>query len=92
MRGLSVILFQQCRFLQIIHPHLQSVRRFLLQKRSGCQFLCDKTTQVVLHGVVNMQLPNQWLQDMVDEFVYQFQFCLHLYSLKSRKSDGDDGD
>lgn len=45
--------------------------------------------QVVLHGVVNMQLPNQWLWDMVDEFVYQFQsFCQFRAKLKS-KSEQD---
>jgi translation initiation factor 3 subunit L len=31
---------------------------------------------VILHGSVNMVLPNNWLWDMVDEFLYQFQsFC-----------------
>ncbi|KAI3736955.1 hypothetical protein L2E82_26945 [Cichorium intybus] len=41
------------------------------------------TTQVVLHGVVNMQLPNQWLWDMVDEFVYQLQsFCFWFKDLQ----------
>ncbi|XP_047943234.1 eukaryotic translation initiation factor 3 subunit L-like [Salvia hispanica] len=41
--------------------------------------------QVVLHGVVNMQLPNQWLWDMVDEFVYQFQsFCQYRAKMKSK--------
>ncbi|KAL1212675.1 hypothetical protein V5N11_021234 [Cardamine amara subsp. amara] len=41
--------------------------------------------QVVLHGVVNMQLPNQWLWDMVDEFVYQFQsFCQFRAKLKNK--------
>ncbi|KAL2940069.1 Eukaryotic translation initiation factor 3 subunit L [Bienertia sinuspersici] len=41
--------------------------------------------QVVLHGVVNMQLPNQWLWDMVDEFVYQFQsFCQFRAKMKSK--------
>jgi translation initiation factor 3 subunit L len=31
---------------------------------------------VILHGKLNMQLPNAWLWDMVDEFIYQFQsFC-----------------
>ncbi|GAB2284851.1 hypothetical protein Dimus_019304 [Dionaea muscipula] len=39
--------------------------------------------QVVLVGVVNMQLPNQWLWDMVDEFVYQFQsFCQYRAKMK----------
>ncbi|KAK1370035.1 hypothetical protein POM88_036127 [Heracleum sosnowskyi] len=42
-------------------------------------------TQVVLHGVVNMQLPNQWLWDMVDEFVYQFQsFCQYQAKMKTK--------
>ncbi|KAL5729192.1 hypothetical protein ACHQM5_002173 [Ranunculus cassubicifolius] len=41
--------------------------------------------QVVLHGVVNMQLPNQWLWDMVDEFVYQFQsFCQYRAKMKTK--------
>lgn len=31
---------------------------------------------LLLHSNVNMQLPNAWLWDMVDEFLYQFQsFC-----------------
>ncbi|KAL0311989.1 UNVERIFIED_CONTAM: 8-hydroxygeraniol oxidoreductase [Sesamum radiatum] len=41
--------------------------------------------QVVLHGVVNMQLPNQWLWDMMDEFVYQFQsFCQYRAKMKNK--------
>ncbi|CAM6078637.1 unnamed protein product [Sphagnum tenellum] len=41
--------------------------------------------QVILHGNVNMQLPNQWLWDMVDEFIYQFQsFCQYRAKLKQR--------
>ena len=28
---------------------------------------------VLLHSNVNMQLPNIWLWDMIDEFIYQFQ-------------------
>jgi hypothetical protein len=48
---------------------------------------CDLFS-VVLHGVVNMQLPNQWLWDMVDEFVYQFQsFCQYRAKLKNKTDD-----
>ncbi|KAH7574233.1 hypothetical protein JRO89_XS03G0269100 [Xanthoceras sorbifolium] len=44
--------------------------------------------QVVLHGVVTMQLPNQWLWDMVDEFVYQFQsFCQYRAKMKSKTAE-----
>lgn len=43
---------------------------------------------VVLHGVVNMQLPNQWLWDMVDEFVYQFQsYCQYRAKLKMKSEE-----
>ena len=43
------------------------------------------SVQVVLPGVVNMQLPNQWLWDMVDEFVYQFQsFCQYRAKMKNK--------
>ncbi|KAK1284873.1 hypothetical protein QJS10_CPB20g00680 [Acorus calamus] len=43
---------------------------------------------VVLHGVVNMQLPNQWLWDMVDEFVYQFQsHCQYRAKLKNKSEE-----
>ncbi|KAG6518188.1 hypothetical protein ZIOFF_021591 [Zingiber officinale] len=43
---------------------------------------------VVLHGVVSMQLPNQWLWDMVDEFVYQFQsYCQYRAKLKNKTEE-----
>jgi translation initiation factor 3 subunit L len=43
--------------------------------------------QIILHGNVNMQLPNPWLWDMIDEFIYQFQsFCQYRAKLKT-KSD-----
>ncbi|KAI9106728.1 hypothetical protein K1719_022454 [Acacia pycnantha] len=41
--------------------------------------------QVVLCDVVTVQLPNQWLWDMVDEFVYQFQsFCQYRAKMKNK--------
>lgn len=40
---------------------------------------------MVLSGVVTMQLPNQWLWDMVDEFVYQFQsFCQYRAKMRNK--------
>ncbi|KAL0905832.1 hypothetical protein M5K25_024271 [Dendrobium thyrsiflorum] len=43
---------------------------------------------VVLHGVVNMQLPILWLWDMVDEFVYQFQsYCQYRAKLKNKTEE-----
>jgi translation initiation factor 3 subunit L len=44
--------------------------------------------QIILHGNVNMQLPNQWLWDMVDEFIYQFQsFCQYRAKMKARSEE-----
>lgn len=43
---------------------------------------------VILHGNVNMQLPVQWLWDMVDEFLYQFQsFCQYRGKLAGKTPD-----
>ncbi|CAI5528590.1 unnamed protein product [Closterium sp. Naga37s-1] len=43
---------------------------------------------VVLLGNLNVQLPNAWLWDMVDEFIYQFQsFCHFRARVKSRTDE-----
>jgi len=43
---------------------------------------------VFLHGNVNMVLPNQWLWDMVDEFIYQFQsFCQYRSKLAMKSPE-----
>lgn len=41
---------------------------------------------LLLHSNVNMQLPNQWIWDMVDEFIYQFQSFCQYRSKISQKS------
>lgn len=39
---------------------------------------------VMLNSNVNMQLPNIWLWDMIDEFIYQFQsFCQYRGKVRS---------
>lgn len=44
--------------------------------------------KVILQGNVTMQLPNNWLWDMVDEFIYQFQsFCQFRSKLRSRSEE-----
>lgn len=41
---------------------------------------------LLLHSNVNMQLPNQWMWDMIDEFIYQFQSFCQYRSKMSQKS------
>ena len=43
---------------------------------------------VILQGNVNMQLPNLWLWEMVDEFIYQFQsFCTYRGKLAMKSPE-----
>ena len=41
---------------------------------------------VILHGNVNMQLPNLWLWEMIDEFIYPFQSMFQYRGKLSVKS------
>lgn len=41
---------------------------------------------LLLHSNVNMQLPNQWMWDMIDEFIYQFQSFCQYRSKTAQKS------
>lgn len=39
-------------------------------------------------GPVELQLPEQWLWDIIDEFIYQFQvFCSWRSKVKSKTDD-----
>ena len=39
--------------------------------------------KVILGTKINMQLPNSWLWDMVDDFIYQFQsYCAYRAKLR----------
>lgn len=55
------------------YRHLYAIQQPSLEAR--CESWANYTALfgVIIHGNVNMQLPNGWLWDMIDEFVYQFQ-------------------
>ena len=39
-------------------------------------------------GPVPLELPEQWLWDIIDEFIYQFQsFCVWRSKVKSKSDD-----
>ncbi|XP_048761523.1 eukaryotic translation initiation factor 3 subunit L-like [Ostrea edulis] len=40
-------------------------------------------------GPVHLELPNQWLWDIIDEFIYQFQ-CFSIYRCKVNKKSDDE--
>lgn len=52
-----------------------STKPTLSQRVESWENYCD-LFGVIINSNLNMQLPNAWIWDMVDEFVYQFQsFC-----------------
>ncbi|CAI9759650.1 unnamed protein product [Fraxinus pennsylvanica] len=74
------LLYREMWFRHLYARHSPTLRQRIDSWDNYCSLF-----QVVLHGVVNMQLPNQWLWDMVDEFVYQFQsFCQYRAKMKSK--------
>jgi translation initiation factor 3 subunit L len=39
-------------------------------------------------GPISLELPEQWLWDIIDEFIYQFQvFCTWRSKVKSKSDD-----
>ncbi|KAL8516198.1 hypothetical protein ACS0TY_014758 [Phlomoides rotata] len=74
------LLYREMWFRHWYARHSPTLKQRIDSWDNYCNFF-----QVVLHRVVNMQLPNQWLWDMVDEFVYQFQsFCQYPAKMKSK--------
>ncbi|KAK9824526.1 hypothetical protein WJX72_011098 [[Myrmecia] bisecta] len=60
-------------YKEMYFRHLYAVAQPSLEQRAESWDNYCSLFNVVLHGNVNMQLPNAWLWDMVDEFIYQFQ-------------------
>lgn len=47
--------------------------------------------EIILHDKVTMQLPNEWLWDMIDEFMYQFQ-AFHQFKGKASQHSVEERD
>lgn len=61
-----------------------SVIPSLEQRQESWKNYCELFT-IILSSNLNMQLPNGWLWDMIDEFVYQFQSYLQYRGRLSGK-------
>jgi len=60
-------------YKEMYYRHLYASTQPKLQQRCDSWENYCNLFRVILHGNVNMQLPNEWLWDMIDEFIYQFQ-------------------
>eukprot|EP00245_Coleochaete_scutata_P009099 TRINITY_DN292_c0_g2_i1.p1 TRINITY_DN292_c0_g2~~TRINITY_DN292_c0_g2_i1.p1 ORF type:complete len:533 (-),score=111.36 TRINITY_DN292_c0_g2_i1:296-1894(-) len=75
-------------YKEMFFRHVYSLGNPTLEQRCDSWDNYCQLFQVVLHENVNMQLPNQWLWDMVDEFIYQFQsFCQYRAKLKQKTDE-----
>jgi translation initiation factor 3 subunit L len=63
-------------YRELYFRHIYATGRPTLEQRRESWDNYRELFGVVLNSNLNMQLPNGWLWDMVDEFVYQFQSYL----------------
>jgi len=76
-------------YKEMYYRHLYAIQQPSLEAR--CESWANYTALfgVIIHGNVNMQLPNGWLWDMIDEFVYQFQNFAQYRGKLSMKSEAE---
>ncbi|KAJ2005045.1 hypothetical protein GGI04_000839 [Coemansia thaxteri] len=83
--GLFLILYRELYYRHIysrLHPSLETRFR-------SFENYCDLFNHILnSDGPTDLELPNQWLWDIVDEFIYQFQsFCTHRSRVNKRSAD-----
>tara|TARA_B100001121_G_C18658469_1_gene607638 strand:+ start:75 stop:1589 length:1515 start_codon:yes stop_codon:yes gene_type:complete len=75
-------------YREMYHRHLCTKRPPTLQQRADSWETYCSLFDIILNSDLNMLLPNVWLWDMVDEFVYQFQsFCQFRGKLQTKKPE-----
>jgi translation initiation factor 3 subunit L len=76
------------RELAFRHAHARLPAGLTLRHRADSWDNYCSLFGVVLQDTVAVQLPNRWLWDMVDEFVYQFQrFCQYRAKLQDKSEE-----
>lgn len=78
-------------YKEMYYRHLHAAGAVPLDARLAAWHTYRELFHLVLTSTLNMQLPNGWLWDMVDEFVYQFQ-SYRQYAGKVAARGGDDAE
>ncbi len=85
--SITAVLTASASILQeMFFRHLYAIQQPSLAARADSWANYTALFGVILHGNVNMQLPNGWLWDMIDEFIYQFQSFQQYRGRLSNKS------
>jgi len=78
-------------YKELYYRHIYSIQTAiptLEQRFESWQNYCDLFA--LLSSTTDLALPLQWLWDIVDEFIYQFQsFAQHRHKLKSKPKEGE---
>ncbi|KAJ1965846.1 hypothetical protein GGI12_000475 [Dipsacomyces acuminosporus] len=83
--GVFLTLYRELYYRHIysrLHPSLETRFR-------SFENYCDLFNYILnSDGPIDLELPNQWLWDIVDEFIYQFQsFCTHRSRVSKRSPE-----
>jgi translation initiation factor 3 subunit L len=88
--GEFIILYKELYFRHIYakQQHLSGMPT-LEQRFESYYNYCDLFNYILsAEEPVELELPNQWLWDIIDEFIYQFQsFCQYRCKLKNKSED-----
>ena len=74
-------------YAELYYRHLHQATTPSANERKGSWENYCELFGALLHGDANMQLPNVWLYEMVDEFVYQFQSFRQFKGSSKRTSE-----
>ncbi|KAJ2782533.1 hypothetical protein H4R18_002226 [Coemansia javaensis] len=77
-------------YRELYYRHIYSRLPLTLEVRfRSFENYCDLFNYILnSDGPIEMELPNQWLWDIVDEFIYQFQsFCTHRMRVAKRSPE-----
>eukprot|EP01137_Pigoraptor_chileana_P021572 Opistho-2@85479 len=78
-------------YKELYYRHIYSKLQPSLEQRiESFENYCDLFEYIIKspRGPVALELPNQWLWDIIDEFIYQFQsWCMYRSKLKNKSED-----
>ncbi|OZJ05635.1 hypothetical protein BZG36_01528 [Bifiguratus adelaidae] len=77
-------------YRELYYRHIYSRLTPIIEHRfHSYENYCDLFNYILnSEGPVHLELPNQWLWDIIDEFIYQFQsFCNYRNRIKSKSEE-----
>jgi len=76
-------------YKELYFRHIYSKMQPTLEQRfDSWKNYCELFNLVLQSNELNLELPNQWIWDIIDEFIYQFQgFCQYRAKIKTKTQE-----